>query len=83
MRPGFLLPFGRRHWLLGPSCPAEDFRLPHGRPTSCWLDLNGVSTFRTHETRSGRVPSLPRGGGAHLPGKECPGQHPPLPSGQP
>jgi hypothetical protein len=82
-RPGFLLPFGHRRWLLGPSCPAEDFRLPHGRPTSHRLDLDGVSTFRTHETRSGRVPSLPRGGGAHLAGKECPGQHPPLPSGQP
>ena len=52
-RPGFLPPFGHRHSLAGPSCPAEEFRLPHGRPTSHRLDLDGVSTFRTHESRSG------------------------------
>ena len=32
-RPGFLLPFGCRRSLLGPSCPAKGFRLSRDRPT--------------------------------------------------
>jgi hypothetical protein len=31
---GFPLPFGGRRWLLGHPVPAQEFRLPHGRPTS-------------------------------------------------
>src|SRR5260370_25842861 len=41
-------------------CPARDFRPPYGRPTAlpahtraCPADPDEVSTFRTHETRTG------------------------------
>ena len=33
MRPGFLLPFGHRHSLLGHPVPARELGLPHGRLT--------------------------------------------------
>jgi hypothetical protein len=49
-------------------CPARDFRPSYDRPTAapahfraCTTDPGEVSTFRTHETRPGRTPSLPRG----------------------
>jgi hypothetical protein len=48
----------------GSSSPAEELASPYGRltgHTEVWPDLNGVSTFRTSETRPGWVPSLPRG----------------------
>ena len=64
--PGFLSAFAHRHSLLGHPVPARDFRSPHGRPTEPPADgrtLSGFSVFRTHETRPGWVPSLPRGGG--------------------
>jgi len=61
--PGFLLPFGHRHPLVGSSCsrpgPGPSLRSAyraHTRP-----DPDGVSTFRTCKTRPGWVPSLPRG----------------------
>ena len=61
----FLLPFGRRHWLLGRPVPARGLGSPHGRLTggtqAAPPDPDGVSTFRTHEIRPGRVSSLPRG----------------------
>ena len=58
---------------LGHPDPAEEFSLPYGRPTSpTALDPNGVSTFRTHETRPGWAPSLPRGGGVPPTGRDCP-----------
>ena len=47
--------------------PAEDFRLPHGRPTEPGAifhtgpDHNGVPTFHTYELRPDWVPSRPRG----------------------
>lgn len=49
---------------LGHPVPAQEFGLPHGRPTGpkCPV-LDGVSTFHMCKTRSGRVPSIPRGGG--------------------
>lgn len=62
--PGFLSPFGRRHSLLGHPLPAGELGLPHGRltgPCHQVSDPNGVVTFRTHEMRPERVPSLPRG----------------------
>ena len=43
------------------SCPAGEFRSPHGRPTRQRLDPGRVSTFRTSESRPDWVPSLPRG----------------------
>ena len=47
------------------------------------MDLNGVSTFPTRETRSGWMPPLPRGGGVLPVGKECPDRHLLLRSSQP
>ena len=63
--PAFLLPFGRRHWLLGRPVPARESGFPYGRlaggAQAAPPDPDGVSTFRTHEMRPGRVSSLPRG----------------------
>ena len=62
-RPGFLLPFGHRHSLLGSSCSRRGVG-PSSRsayPASNAPDPVGVSTFHTHEIRPGWVPSLPRG----------------------
>jgi len=48
----------------GYPVPAQEFGLPHGRPTGLKCPvLDGVSTFHMRKTRSGRVPSIPRGGG--------------------
>lgn len=72
--------------LLSRPAPAEEFSVPHGRPTSRRdrrPDLNGVSTFPTREIRSGWMPPLPRGGGVLPVGKECPDRHPLLLSNQP
>ena len=56
-------------------CPARDFRPPHGRPTAppahtraCAADPDGVSTFRTHETRTGP-------GALYTPGTAVPAGH--------
>ena len=60
---------------LGHPVPAEEFRLPHGRPTEIphrTSDLDGVSTFHLREMRPGRAPPLPRGGGAHSAGPYSP-----------
>src|SRR5690348_3540182 len=53
---GFLLPFGCRHWLLGHPVPPVELvhrylRLTATRPGVA--DPDGVSVFRTHETRLG------------------------------
>ena len=49
---GFPLPFGRRHWLLRASCPARGLSPSHDRPTApASADPDGVSMFRTRETR--------------------------------
>jgi hypothetical protein len=50
-RPGFLLPFGHRHSLLGHPVPARDFSSPYGRPT-------GVRHYgqRTGPGRGSHVP---------------------------
>jgi hypothetical protein len=61
MCPGFLLPFGCRHSLLGSSFPRWGVG-PSLR--SAYRAIPGPhrdSTFRTPELRPGRVPSLPRG----------------------
>jgi hypothetical protein len=56
--PGFPLPFGHRHWLLGHPVSARELGSPYGRLTSTAsnddaMDPDGVSMFRTHETRLG------------------------------
>ncbi len=58
--PAFLPPFGRPASASWAPCPAREFSPPHGRPTAlpahtraCTADPDGVSTFRTHETRTG------------------------------
>ena len=62
--PGFLLPFGRRHSLLGSSCAR------HGIPRSlrsayqtahARLDHDGVVTFHMSKIRPGWASSVPRG----------------------
>ena len=58
---GFPLRFRCRHSLLGHPLPAEELGVPHGRLTGQRPDPDGVSAFRTHEQRSGWVPSLLRG----------------------
>ena len=62
--PAFPLPFGRRRSLLGRPVPARGLGSPYGRLTggaqAAPPDPDGVSTFRTHEMRPGRVSSLPR-----------------------
>ncbi len=65
--PGFPLPFGCRHSLLGRPVPPEDSAsltvgLPEPLPG---LDSDGVSTFHMCQIRPGRVPPIPRGGGVH------------------
>jgi hypothetical protein len=60
-------PFGCRPWLLGRPVPATNIRFPHGRPTSGWSappDRDGVSMFRTGETR-------PVSGAPYTPGPWC------------
>jgi len=54
------LPFGRRHSLPGHPVPPAGFRPSYDRPTgrpaptrACRTDPGEVSTFRTHETRTG------------------------------
>ena len=72
--------------LLSHPAPAEELSVPHGRPTNRRdqrPDLNGVSTFPTRETRSGWMPSLPRGGGVLPAGNQSSARHPLLPNSQP
>ena len=60
---------------LGHPVPAEEFSLPHSRPTEDphgISDLVGVSTFHLREMRPGWAPPLPRGGGAHPAGPYSP-----------
>ena len=59
--PGFPLRFRCRRWLFGHPVPAEELGVPRGRLTGQRPDPDGVSVFRTHELRSGWVPSLLRG----------------------
>ena len=63
---GFPAPFGRRHSLLGSSCPrcgiGPSFRRSSGLPDAR-LDRNGIAAFRTSEKRSGWVLPLLRGRG--------------------
>jgi hypothetical protein len=61
-RPGFLLPFGHRHSLLGHPTPAKGSALlTVGPPTHTGPDPDGVTALRTYELRPGWVPPVPRG----------------------
>jgi hypothetical protein len=55
----------RRHSLPGRPVPARESGFPYGQlagnAQAAPPDPDGVSTFRTHEIRPGRVSSLPRG----------------------
>jgi hypothetical protein len=55
--PAFPLSFDHRHWLVGRPVPATEPSSPHGRPAGAAQraapDLDGVSTFPTHELRPG------------------------------
>jgi len=72
---GFLLPFGHRHSLLGPSCSrhrrSASLAVGPPRPT-CISDQSGIATFHMRKTRPERVPPRPRGGGAHAAGQMLP-----------
>ena len=61
-RPGFPLPFSRRHSLLEPSYARWGSR-PSSQSayrTTTGPDPNGIITFHLYETRPGRVPPQPR-----------------------
>jgi hypothetical protein len=75
----------RRHLLPGPSCsrrgiqrPSRSACRPLTRP-----DPDGVPTFRWHETRPGRAPSMPRGRRCPRGRASAPSRRLPLHSGQP
>ena len=69
--------------LSGHPVPARELGLPHGRLTRHTRpDPDGVTTFRTCETRPGWVPSLPRGRRCSPRPDAVPGRRLPLPSGQ-
>ncbi len=72
-RLGFLLPFGDRHWLLGPSCSRRGVQ-SSSRTTyrSASFGHDGVPTFHMRKTRPGWVPLLLRGGGVHATGQMPP-----------
>jgi hypothetical protein len=63
-RPGFPLPFGHRHSLLGHPIPAEGFRPPHGRPTKHANNVPGPRRgYRVPHTRAATgvgAPCTPR-----------------------
>ncbi len=60
---GFLLPFGRRHWLLEASCPARGFRPSYDRPTAPQAARTRAGFPCSARVRPGwlKAPSVPRG----------------------
>ena len=74
--PGKRQPFSCRHSLPGRPVPARESGFPYGRlaggAQAAPPDPDGVSTFRTHEIRPGRVSSLPRGRRCSLRPSGCP-----------
>jgi len=81
---GVLLPFGRRRWLLGPSCSRHrsSVFLPVDSPRHC-PDQGGVSTFHMRKTRPGRVPPISLERRCSCDRSGALGRRLPLPSGQP
>ncbi len=71
--PGFLSPFGHRHWLVGSSFARWDTP-PSSRTThrTTARTPNGIVTFHTIKIRPGRVPPIPRGRRCHLTGTGLP-----------
>src|SRR5581483_8855792 len=80
--PGFLLPFGHRHPLLGHPIPAKGSALLTVGPPARRPDPDGVTAFRTHEQRPGWAPPIPRGQWCSSRPGRLPDRHPPLLSGQ-
>ena len=82
---GFLSSFDHRHSLVGHPAPAAEFRSPHGRPTKQPAPgPDGISTFRTSESRPDWVPSLPRGQRCSHDRSDPSGRRsPPLPGARP
>ena len=73
--PGFPLPFGDRHSLLGSSCARRGLGLPHGQPTRrehAWTPTGLSRSARDRNDRGGR-PLYPGDGGALPPGQAPPG----------
>ena len=84
--PGFPSPFGTpafASWtILFP--PGSSASLAVGLPAALTRpDPDGVPTFRWHETRPGRVPSMPRGRRCPRGRASAPSRRLPLHSGQP
>ena len=84
--PGFLPPFG------SPAFASWTILFPPGTSASLTVGLpaaptrpdpDGVPTFRWHETRPGRAPSIPRGRRCSHDRPSAPGRRLPLHSGQP
>lgn len=69
--PGFLLPFGHRRWLLGPSCARWEFRLPRGQRTGTRCRVRTPTglpcSARARHDRGG-CPLYPGTGGVPWPG---------------
>jgi hypothetical protein len=84
-RSAFPVPFGRRHSLFGhPVPPGDSAPLTIGLPRQTTsTDPDGVSMFRTRETRPGRAPSVSRGRRCSHDRPEIHGRRLPLPNGQP
>ena len=71
-RPGFLLPFGRRHSLLGHPIPAGGLGLPYGRLTGPEARTpTGLPRSTRTSCDRGGSPLYPEDGGAH-PGWDSP-----------
>ncbi len=79
--PGFPLPFGCRHSLLGHPIPAGELGLPHGRLTGSAGPRRGYRVSHARAASGVGAPSTPGTTVLTRPGR-LPGRHPPLPSGQ-
>jgi hypothetical protein len=79
--PGFPLPFGCRHSLLGHPIPAGGWGLPHGRLTGTAGPRRGYRVPYARAATGVGAPYNPRTMVLTRPGR-LPDRHPPLPSGQ-
>jgi hypothetical protein len=73
--PGFPLPFGHRHSLLGSSCARREIDFPHGQPTRrehAWIPTGLSRSARDRYDRGG-CPLYPGDGGALPPDQVPPG----------
>ena len=83
---GFLSPFGCRHWLLGHPVPPVELVHRYLRLTATLhgaADPDGVSVFRTHETRLGLGAPCTPGTVVSTRPRTILGRHPPPHNGRP